>query len=316
MILQHHGISSLFGGSPTPPIPTYEYLLLQNFVTGHDIGSPDTSKGSPWITTIQTESWYDDNYMGYESYGGNLLSNIVGDISIDTSKPIDFTKYGITTGTPFSTATCNGDNYPCFVAFTIPNLQNSPLTIETFACGRPRYEGRDYVDFTTDVPIFIIGNSGDVYNPLPSLTFYVNPTNDGSSFAFYVTAEICGSGPELIGMTWTETTDISKWLAHWHHYAITIDSNNIYMFIDGELKGSASLNTQLSITYNYYDSGWKTGTYNKTLQEFINEMDMSTVTVRSTCNSDGYVFDARFAQFAVCQSCKWTSDFTVPTEAY
>lgn len=43
---------------------------------------------------------------------------------------------------------------------------------------------------------------------------------------------------------------------------------------------------------------------------------MSLVYVRNAANDEGYSFDARFAQFAVCQSCKWTSDFTVPTEAY
>lgn len=330
MILQHHGISSLFGGSPTPPTPptpTYEYLLLQNFVDGHDIGSPDLTKGVNWVKAIQSDSWYDDNWMGYESYGGNLLSNTVGDATIDTSKPLDFSKYGITTGTPFAVSTCNGDDYRCRVSFSIPNLQTAPLTIETFACGRPRYEGDDYVDAIGINPIFQLGNhaSTNPYTPLPNLTFSLCPDDGyaGEDSAIFVKADIGGNfdsmsmGQEIMGIPYWDpgvSYSMQKWAARWHHYALSIDTDNMYMFVDGSLKATTSLDMQLS--FNYLNASMQQATYNKTLREFLSEIDLSTISVKCVANSDGSVFDARFAQVAVCQACKWTSDFVIPTEAY
>jgi hypothetical protein len=308
-------------------IPTYEYLLLQNFVTGHEIGSPDLNNGLSWAKTIQSDSWYDDNWMGYETYGGNLLSSTVGDVAIDTSSPLDFSKYEISNGTPFGVISCNGDDTSTRVAFSIQNLEAFPITIETFACGRPRYEGNDYVDISGVVPVFTIGKyaSTNPFTPKPNLSFCVYPDGGyaGEDSVIFVKADIglaydeSTDGQELIGIPYWNphvSNSMHKWLAQWHHYALTIDNDNMYMFVDGSLKGTISLSTQLN--FSYTDSSFARVQYNKTLREFLSEIDMSLVYAKNASNSEGYSFDARFAQFAVCQECKWTSDFTVPTEAY
>ena len=306
--------------SPTPP--SFEYVILQNFVSGQDIGSPDLNNGSSWVSTIQSDGWYSNNWMGLETYGGNLLSSTVGDAAIDTSTPLDFSKYGINGGTPFSVITCNDDDYRTRVAFSIQNLDAFPITIETFACGRPLYEGNDYVSIGGVVPVFSIGKYDDNgYKPNLNFCVYPDAGYAGEDNAIFVKADIgldydSGNvGQELIGIPYWEpnvSNSMARWLAHWHHYALTIDNDNMYMFVDGSLKGTISLSTQLNFEYGPYGSSQ----YNKTLREFLNEMDTSLVCVKNIGNSDGYCFDARFAQFAVCQECKWTSDFTVPTEAY
>lgn len=312
--------------SPTPP--SFEYVILQNFVTGHDIGTPDLNNGSSWVSTIQNDSWYGTNYMGLETYGGNLLSSTVGDASIDTSTPLDFSKYGINGGTPFSVITCNGDDYSTRVAFSTQNLEAFPLTMEIFACGRPSEEDEDYVaDTMGPVPVFTIGNyaSTNPYTPKPNLSFCVdtNAGYAGEDSVIFVKADIglaydkSTEGQELIGITYWDpgmSRSMNRWLAQWHHYALSIDNDNMYMFVDGSLKGTISLSTQLN--FSYTDGSFAIVQYNKTLREFLSEIDMSLVYVKNASNSNGGTFDARFAQFAVCQSCKWTSDFTVPTEAY
>lgn len=313
-------LAEFITASPTPPSPSFEYVILQNFVTGHDIGTPDLNNGCPWISTIQTDSWYENNWMGPETYGGNLLSSNVGDAAIDTSTPLDFSKYGINDGTPFAVTTCNADNTNTRVAFSIQNLEAFPITIETFACGRPHYEEDDYVDIAGVVPVFTIGKPFDNGLNKPNLSFCVYPNGGyaGEDNVIFVKADIglaydeSTEGQELIGIKYWEpgeSNSMHKWLAHWHHYALTIDNDNMYMFVDGSLKGTISLSTQLNFEYS-------SAQYNKTLREFLNEMDMSFVYVKNAGNSEGYSFDARFAQFAVCQECKWTTDFTVPTEAY
>ena len=78
----------------------------------------------------------------------------------------------------------------------------------------------------------------------------------------------------------------------WHHYAITSDGDKIYVFIDGIKKAEETL-TAADKTYL---AGIKHYTY--------------------STQGGGYVLWGRLSQIAICDECKWTSNFTVPTVAY
>ena len=99
---------------------------------------------------------------------------------------------------------------------------------------------------------------------------------------------------------------MTTWLNSWHHFAITIDTSNLYVFVDGKCYATIPLSN------TYANEGGTT----KTLGEWIALMP-SKVCITSAENSgSGDSMAGLWAQFAVCKACKWTTDFTVPTEAY
>lgn len=117
---------------------------------------------------------------------------------------------------------------------------------------------------------------------------------------------LAGFNPD--GVTGESGHTIYDWMTDWHHYAISIDTTNLYAFVDGKRYTTVPLST------TYTDNGGTT----KTLSEWIGLMP-SQVCVSSWVNS-GQAGDngleGLWAQLAVCKACKWTTDFTVPTEAY
>ena len=97
------------------PSPSYDYVLLQNFIDGHSIGEPvDYNDDFPnwhdhWVDTVlyddsdHADYTWCDNYddMQRSDYKLNLLSTLVGDKTIDTRTPVDFSNYNISTCTPY-----------------------------------------------------------------------------------------------------------------------------------------------------------------------------------------------------------------------
>jgi hypothetical protein len=82
----------------------------------------------------------------------------------------------------------------------------------------------------------------------------------------------------------------------WHHFALSCDGTNLYVFIDGNLLGTiviANING---------------------LAEFLTTaMKEIDVVVDDFDRGQSCVY---LAQLALCDSCKWTSDYELPKEAY
>lgn len=321
-IVSHHMLmSSIRGGSPTPPTPpTYEYSILQNFVEGHSISEPDTTQGDSWITQVLSEDdlstdWLDTSYQ-------YLVNDTIGSKLIDSRKPLDFSKYNITSGTPYGMSSNNWDSDWCDLAFNIEH-NVYPITVETFAFARSSsyYKDRNYYNPDGYVPIFMLGkpsvNNGTGYN----LTLEVG----GNEVRLYIQGgwnpydsqilfELdCSTDEDLHIDTHNEGYDLSYWLVSWHHYALCIDNSNIYILLDGKLKGSVPLSTECSFDVMVQGT-WQVEHRSGTLKQMLDAMNPMVYVKQSNDNQS--TFDGAYAQFAVCNQCKWTSDFTPPTEAY
>lgn len=99
---------------------------------------------------------------------------------------------------------------------------------------------------------------------------------------------------------------MDTWISSWHHFALTIDASNLYVFVDGKCYATVPLS-------NTYAN--EAGT-TKTLGEWIALMPSKVCITNAEEAGSGMTMDGLWAQFAVCKACKWTTDFTVPTEAY
>ena len=94
-----------------------------------------------------------------------------------------------------------------------------------------------------------------------------------------------------------ELFDVSKTVTNqaWHHVALSCDGTNLYTFYDGELVGTVAIASV---------SGLST-------------MLASALKVMVNVDSGGYgANELWYAQLALCDSCKWTDDFTPSKEAY
>ena len=97
--------------------------------------------------------------------------------------------------------------------------------------------------------------------------------------------------------------------------AATIDNNNLYLFLDGKLKGTTALNTQCDFDVQKWNGSSSVIEHRSgTLKQMLDSMDSAAFIKGSNLNQNS--FDGAYAQLAVCNQCKWTSDFTSPTEAY
>ena len=321
-IASHHMLmSAVRGSSPTPPTPTYEYEILQNFIQGHSVGEPAQS-GDPWITQVLSEEDYYTNWLAYTTE--NLVDTTVGATLIDSRKPLDFSKYNVSSGTPYGISTSNQDDEHCEVDFEVSSLY--PITLETFAFGRSdeAYQGRTCYETMGSERILTLGSKGDAFNPKNNIYLDVNTTNNE------ITLGICGSlipydvqtlltiecaSDEDISTQNANGMDLGLWLPNWHHYAVTIDINNLYLFLDGKLKGTVALSTQCEFDVQRYNgSTFVTEHRSGTLKQMIDSTD-SVIFIKGY-NLNHETFDGAYAQLAVCNQCKWTSDFTPPTEAY
>ena len=281
-----HCLQSVTAVSPVPPAPGYNYILLNNFITPMPSPMPNPIPGvssDDFCNTVPAE--WESNYQDNE-----LVSNVVDDPLLDTDTPIDFSGKNIQTGTPFGivdwTCCTNGEG-PRY-AITEGALSNG-CTIELW------YKS-DYSisDETTVWPAFI--GTDDTHGKYPNLLLSMNVIN----------ATSYEDPPTYSVMLRLSTGDYSKtdynqtistnWLdGNWHHYAITYDSTNtaVHFFIDGyKVKTIDDCPTDIQHVF-----------------EYANHVDFA----QGTGND---MPKGRFAQVAVCDECKWTDDFTVPTVAY
>lgn len=138
-------------------------------------------------------------------------------------------------------------------------------------------------------------------------TWFYSPLGSGDPFwgSFF---EIGPSYPNLIRL-FVETNsislhamdnevfDVTKTVTNqsWHHVALSCDGTNLYTFFDGELIGTVAI---ASVTG-------------------LSTMLASAVKVMVNVDSNGNGSNELwYAQLALCDSCKWTDDFTPSKEAY
>ena len=331
------------------PSPSYDYVLLQNFIDGHSIGEPvDYNDDFPnwhdhWVDTVlyddsdHADYTWCDNYddMQRSDYKLNLLSTLVGDKTIDTRTPVDFSNYNISTGTPY--AIFNGaheDEWPegsCAQSlnFDLSNTTFNPLntTIEMWTfCREPSEYSYSIPD--DEAPLFSIGSdcykeNGDWTESFQLMVKYDDDsTKSGITVCIgydgldgnQVTAELFGvydiNDKFIDSDTW-----FTKWVKNWHHIALGLDGTNIYLHIDGKLVGQRALSDEITYTYHYWDDqGQQTTTYEGTIANLISQIPKWIQIGGNTRQHKS--LDAGYAQLAVSDACKWTTDFQVPTTAY
>ena len=278
-----HYLHSIKNESPTPPGPSYNYILLNDFITPMPTPMPNpySLPGDDNFLNIIPSEWDSD----YQT--SDLVSNIAGSQMLDSDTPVDFSSKNISTGTPFGIVTwdsCPKEICPRY-AITEGSLSNG-CTIELW------YKS----DFTINQEDNAwLANIGVENNNARSLLLSMNESQTAGyspTFEYSVTLRLNTSSTRQ-DYDQTITTD---WLdGNWHHYAITYDATTHYVhfFLDGHKEKSI---TDASAT----------------IQDIF-----TNATHVDFAQSDGYdIPKGRFAQIAVCDVCKWTDDFTVPTVAY
>lgn len=198
---------------PTPPAPSYNYVILQNFLDGHTIGTPISDSdhsdfynqypadiSTLWYTV---EDWSDTN----------LVSTTPGDQLLYSENGFDFSKYGLPAGqVPFGF--CNGkkSDGAGYANITLP----SEWTLETW---------------------FYSPLSGEYSDPFWGSFFEIGPSYPNLIRLFVETNSISlhAMGDELFDVSKTVTNQA------WHHVALTCDGTNLYTFYDGELIGTVAI---------------------------------------------------------------------------
>lgn len=303
------------------PTPSYEYVILQNFVAGHSIGIPSDGE---LITTIPEDNDWEPLWQdgGDESMFDDTTT---GAPLIDNRSPIDCSKYGINSGTPVTTINCNYESGWHWAGFDIDNGNLSyPLTEETFFTCRNADEINQHF-------VMILGNDKHVVQDdaneffiglVLSTHIYENDEyHDENKYCMvYLTNNhftyhrIANFNPDAVGEPVDDQGTIpagkismETWISSWHHFAFTIDTSNLYVFVDGKCYATVPLsNTYLN----------EAGTTTKTLGEWIASMPSKVCITCAENAGSGMTMAGLWTQFAVCKACKWTTDFTVPTEAY
>ena len=255
---------------PTPPGPSYNYIILQNFLDGHTIGTP--IPGGNGYSDFYNKYPADISTLWYavEDWSNtNLVSTTPGDQLLYSENGFDFSKYGLTDGQiPFGFCKCyNIYDGAGYANVTLP----SSWTLETWFYS-PLGDGESTDPFWGS--FFEIGPS------YPNLIRLFVETNSISLHAM---------GDELFDVSKTVTNQA------WHHVALSCDGTNLYVLYDGELIGTVAIASV---------SG-------------LSSMLASAVKVMvNVDSSDSGANTLWYAQLALCDSCKWTSDYEVPKEAY
>jgi hypothetical protein len=248
------------------PAPSYNYIILQNFLDGHTIGTPISDSdhsdfynkypadiGTLWYNA---EDWSDTN----------LVSTTPGAKLLYSENGFDFSKYGLPAGQiPFGFCKCydiyDGAGY---ANITLP----SEWTLESWF----------YSPLGSGDPFW--GSFFDIGPSYPNLIRLYVDTNSISLFAMD-----------------NEVLDVSKTVTNqaWHHVALSCDGTNLYTFYDGELIGTVAIASV---------SG-------------LSAMLASAVKVMVNVDANGNGSNTLwYSQLALCDSCKWTDDFTPSKEAY
>jgi hypothetical protein len=326
-------LADLIGQIGPGPTPTVNYVLLQNMIPEHSIGEPfdyadiyGSSWHDHWVDTVLYD---DDEHEDYEkwdnyydilkvAYKQNLLSTTVGAKTIDTRKPVDFSKYNITEGTPYGIFNGDYDYLNATLSFDLTETTFNPLntTIETWAFCR---SGIDVYESLMSIGASKERSSGSWIDG-----FQLNVVADNVDTGLTVAIShdgLAGDYMDLFGVYeingnfLNSGKTFSDWVLDWHHYALGVDSNYIYFHIDGVLVGQKSLSDTIVFEYRTWNgSGWDSHTYEGTLEGFITMIHKWVEIGGANWNQAS--IDAGYAQLAVSDTCKWTSDFEVPTEAY
>ena len=285
-----HGLQSVKMVEPVPPSPGYNYILLNDFITPmpatrRPYESEGDSRFDDFCNTVPSE-W------GAEYQESDLVSSTTGAQMLDSDTPVDFSSKGIPEGTPFGIVTwgsCPLESGPSY-AITASSVSNG-CTIELW------YKTDYGLNNDDNVWLVSIGHNEGIQDGYPKLLLSMDLTNSASysdppvySVMLRLTTVTNTSGTD-----YTETVSTNWTNGQWHHYALTYDAstNYVHFFLDGH--------KVKSITDATND-----------IQELF-----TTVSYMDFVSSDGYnIPKGRTAQIAVCDQCKWTDDFTVPTVAY
>jgi len=293
--------------------PEFEYVLLQNFIDGHSIG---TVTDGEWITTVLSAEDYSEQWMCDST--ANVVDNTVGADLVDSRNPVDFSSLGVSSGTPYGMVTSDADNTGCYVIFDVNRSMDAPLTFEFWAFARSN--SSSYTTYGSET-LACLGNTwnSDTDNDAVNLAVAVITSNDepaigfgfgiGNNFFFDgdgVLAKL--TGPALSELFAAEI-EVNTWITTWHHFAICVDTSNLYFFIDGKKVLQKPLSDTVSVT-----DPWSEETITDTVIGMLGRL--TTEIKIKGFNYNQAAFDGGFAQIAMCNSCKWTGDFTVPTVAY
>lgn len=303
------------------PTPSYEYVVLQNFVAGHSIGTPSTGE---FVTTVP-----DDWSSLWQADGDESMFDDTDPEAplIDNRSPINCSKYGINSGTPVATVSCNYESesdWP-WAGFDIDNGNLSyPLTEETFfTCRNSESINQHFIMILGNDRYFVEHDDTELFIGLclSTHTYEDDEYHDENKYCrVYLTNNhltyhrIANFNPDEVGEPVDEQGTIpagkvsmATWLSSWHHFAFTIDASNLYVFVDGKCYATIPLSN------TYVDEA---DTTTKTLGEWIASMPSKVCITPNEAAGSGMNMAGLWAQFAVCKACKWTTDFTVPTEAY
>jgi hypothetical protein len=273
--------------TPAPPAPSYNYVLLQNFLDGHTIGTPISEADySDFNNTYPS----DKSAIGYgwsDSWSDtNLVSTTAGTQLLYSEARFDFSKYGLTTGQlPFGYTNVNGSWYmgagyrdiTLPTEFTYEVWFNSPANDweGTFiAFFKENWDALKIVLSDAQMSIMFDDTIFEVdrYKPSGSSDYAYEPDQETFEKAFPI---IAGS---------------------WYHFALSCDGTNLYVFINGNLLGTI-------VIANVNGLAEFLATAMKEIDVVVDDFDRGQSCVY-------------LAQLALCDSCKWTADFTVPTVAY
>jgi hypothetical protein len=274
----------------------------------------------PTFTADWESMWqggYDETMFVNTTEGASL---------IDNRSPIDCSKYGINSGTPVATISCNYDSESdwTFAGFDIDNGNLSyPLTEETFfTCRNPYSMNQHFIMILGNDRHFVQDDANDLFI---GLCLSTGTYDDDKYCRVYLTNNhltyhrIANFNPDEVGEPDSKgkipegKIAMSTWISSWHHFAFTIDASNLYVFVDGKCYATIPL----SNTYANEGAGeTPAGGITKTLGEWIALMPSKVCLTNAENAGSGMTMAGLWAQFAVCKACKWTTDFTVPTEAY
>jgi hypothetical protein len=280
------------GPTPGPgPTPSYNYILLNNFITPmpeprKPYESQGVSSSDNFINTVPSE--WPDSYQT-----NDLVLSTHGDQLLDDASTIDFSSKNIPAGTPFGIVTsdsCPLGEGPSY-AISSSSVSNG-CTIEMW------YKSSYTWNVQDNAWLVSIGHKNGISDAYPKLLLTINGNNMSGyaeSIPEYYAMLRLSTESNTRGTDYNATVSIDWANGIWHHYALTYDAstNFVHFFLDGHKVKSITDATndirELFTTVSYID--------------FL-----------SSNGSD--LPKGRTAQIAVCDQCKWTEDFEVPTVAY
>ena len=261
---------------PEPePAPSYEYIILQNFLTGHTIGTPESGTGySQFYNTYPS----DKASIGWDSKWVDTITHygVTGSIvdttpdaqlvfeDSDMTKRFDFSQYGIALGRlPFGYLDISSNNVKgaAYANVSLPQ----EFTIEAWYLNTDSYDS--YVKFL------------NLYSATLDKKLEVSANWKNATFA---------------GTTIYSNVNAYTPLNSWNHVAITCDGTNLYIFVNGTKVGTVVIADVTGLA-EFLAS---------TLELRFNEAYIY--------NNNTYHNATWYAQIAVCKSCKWTADFKKP----